>query len=298
MKMPRITNIWTKVSGNEAGEFFSQVIIESTGHFATVIRQEDGKIILAGSGVVANMPVGAIDVYDGLIGEIYLAQEGPDKIRVVMDSGYPAEFKYEVTGELPVKITISMERSFISKLFHAKKIVIDPGHNKTDTGGCGPVNLVEKNVVLPIAQILGELFKRYGAQVFLTRRKDLAVSPRERWEVVRRCQADLFVSIHTNVSQDSRIGGVAVNYSPEDPASARLAQLVKEGLVKKLKLTDRGIKKVEDLNKMGPVPAIEVEVVTITNWVEEGLLRSPTVHMKAAEGIFNGVKDYLAGQFA
>ncbi len=244
------------------------------------------------------MPVGAIDVYDGLIGEIYLAQEGPDKIRVVMDSGYPAEFKYEVTGELPVKITISMERSFISKLFHAKKIVIDPGHGGADTGGCGPVNLVEKNVVLPIAQILGELFKRYGAQVFLTRRKDLAVSPRERWEVVRRCQADLFVSIHTNVSQDSRIGGVAVNYSPEDPASARLAQLVKEGLVKKLKLTDRGIKKVEDLNKMGPVPAIEVEVVTITNWVEEGLLRSPTVHMKAAEGIFNGVKDYLAGQFA
>ena len=34
--------------------------------------------------------------------------------------------------------------------------------------------------------------------------------------------------------------------------------------------------------------------MTITNWVEEGLLRSPTIHKKAAEGIFNGVKNYFA----
>jgi N-acetylmuramoyl-L-alanine amidase len=58
---------------------------------------------------------------------------------------------------------------------------------------------------------------------------------------------------------------------------------------------DRGIKEKKEYATLGSMPAIEVEVVTITNWVEEGLLRSPTMHKKAAEGIFNGVKNYLAG---
>jgi N-acetylmuramoyl-L-alanine amidase len=44
----------------------------------------------------------------------------------------------------------------------------------------------------------------------------------------------------------------------------------------------------------GDIPGVKVEVVTITNWVEEGLLRSPTIHKKVAEGIFNGVKNYYA----
>lgn len=297
MKMPRITNIWSKILENEMGEFYSQVVIESTGHFETAIRQADGKIMLEGSGVVANMPVGAVEVDDGLISNIYFTQADDDKIRVIVDNKYPSEFEYEVTGELPVRFIINMERSFISKLFHGKKIVLDPGHGGADVGGRGPVNLVEKNVVMPIALNLQKLFKQAGAQVFLTRQKDQAVSLRERCEVARRCHADLFVSIHTNANVDSKVGGVAVNYSPESPESARLAWLVKEELVRKLKLACRGINKLKAYSTMGPVPAIEVEVVTITNWVEEGLLRSPTIHKKAAEGIFNGVKDYLAGQF-
>lgn len=294
MKMPRITNIWAKMLENEMGEFFSRVVIESTGYFENVIRQSDWKIMLEGSGIAANMPIGAVEVNDGLIRNIYLTQAGADKIRVIIDNEHPSEFEYEVIRGMPVRFIINMERSFISKLFHGKKIVIDPGHGGVDTGGRGPVNLVEKNVVMPIALNLQKLFKQAGSQVFLTRQEDLSVSPRERCEVARRNDANLFVSIHTHSNQDNKAGGLSVLYSPVSPESAKLAWIVKEELARKLKLADRGIKKLKAYSIMGPIPAIEVEVVTITNWVEEGLLRSPTVHKKAAEGIFNGVKNYLA----
>ncbi|NQS76839.1 MAG: N-acetylmuramoyl-L-alanine amidase [Peptococcaceae bacterium] len=296
MKMPRITNIWSRIRENGAGKLSSQVVIESTGRFGTMVREECGKVILEGSGVEANMPVGAVEVYDGLVTNIYLNQVTDDKIKILIDNEHLAEFKYEVTGELPVRFIVSLERDSILSLFQDKKIVIDPGHGGTDAGARGSVNLLEKNVVLPIARDLQELFKQAGARVFLTRQEDRMVTQRERWEVARRCEADLFLSIHTHADEDSKIGGVAVNYAAESPISAMLALLVKEELVRKLKLADRGGKIIKTYNAIKTVPLVEIEVVTITNWVEEGLLRSPTIHRKAAEGIFNGVKNFLAEQ--
>ncbi len=253
---------------------------------------------MEGACVAANMPVGEVEVDDGLIGNIYLDQTDDDHIKVFIDNRHPAEFKYEVAGELPVRLIINLGRESISELFRDKRIVIDPGHGGADAGGRGPVNLLEKDVVMPIAVNLQELCQKAGAEALLTRQADRPVSLKERREAAVICQADLFVSIHTHADQDSNVGGVAVNYSPQGPESAILAQLVKDGLVRKLKLADRGIKRLKTSSATAPFPAVEVEVVTITNWVEEGLLRSPTVHMKAAEGIFNGVKDYLAGQSA
>ncbi|NPV52562.1 MAG: F420-0:Gamma-glutamyl ligase [Firmicutes bacterium] len=41
-------------------------------------------------------------------------------------------------------------------------------------------------------------------------------------------------------------------------------------------------------------PIITVEAVCISNWVEEGLLRSPVFKERVADGIFNGVKRFFA----
>lgn len=42
------------------------------------------------------------------------------------------------------------------------------------------------------------------------------------------------------------------------------------------------------------IPAVEVEVVTITNIVEEVFLRGLTIQERAAEGITNGLIKYFA----
>jgi N-acetylmuramoyl-L-alanine amidase len=244
---------------------------------------------------MANMPVGSMEVNDGLIRHISVDQTAPCRIVVVTETEHPAEFVLEVTGEMPVRTSITLERSFITGLFQGKKMVIDPGHGGEDAGGRGPVNLVEKNVVMLIAVNLKKMFEQAGSEVFLTRQEDHTVSSKERMMAAKDLNADLFISIHTNTDPNNKISGAAVLYSPSSRDSADLAGHVKEELLKKLKLVDRGIKGKRDYKILDSMPAIEVEVVTITNWVEEGLLRSPTVHKKAAEGIFNGVKNYLAG---
>lgn len=292
---PRITNIWAKVVKNGGGSLFSKVVIESTGTFKAVVKRQGCDILIEGSGVIANMPVGVLEINDGLIRNVSLNQVDPDTINVTIGTEHPSEFEFGITGELPVRTSITLERSFIARLFRGKIIVIDPGHGGEDSGGRGPVNLIEKNVVMPIAIELKTLFEQYGAEVFLTRQGDLAVPLRERMKIVQDKKADLFVSIHTYTDQDKKVSGTAVLYSTSNPDSALLAGHVREELLKKLKLVDRGIRKKKGYTSLGPVPAIEVEVVTITNWVEEGLLRSPTMHKKAAEGIFNGFKNYLAG---
>ncbi|MCL6635502.1 MAG: N-acetylmuramoyl-L-alanine amidase [Peptococcaceae bacterium] len=294
-KQPRITNIWSKVVENGAGDLFSMVVIESTGIFQYRAESREGAVVLEASGAVANMPEGVIEVNDGLVREISLRQAGPDVALVEIRLEHPAGYGVEVAEGIPVRTAVTLERGFLLRLFQGKKIVVDPGHGGEDLGGRGPVNLLEKNVVVPIAGNLGKMFEQVGATVLLTRTGDQDIPLESRIKAARKAQADLFVSIHTHSDRDSRVGGVAVLYGPSSPAGRVVADLVREALIKKLKLADRGNGESRDYAALQGMPAIEVEVVTITNWVEEGLLRSPTVHKKAAEGIFNGVKNFFAG---
>lgn len=293
-KQSRITNIWSKVIENEGGEFFSRVVIESTGVFQYKTGSRNGVVVLEAFGAVANMPEGAIDINDGLVRQVSLAQTGPDTPVVEIYLEHPAEYKVEVAEGIPVRTTVTLERSCLRKIFQGKVVVIDPGHGGDDWGGKGPVNLLEKNVVMPVAGNLKKLFEQVGARTVLTRTLDENISLEDRIKVAMNEKADLFISIHTYSHQNCKVGGAAVLYGPSSPESRVIADLVREGLIKKLKLNDRGIGESPNYAALDGLPAIEVEVVTITNWVEEGLLRSPTVHKKAAEGIFNGVKNYFA----
>lgn len=293
-KQPRITNIWSKIIKNEDGDFFTKIVIESTGTFEYATSRRGNDIILEASGVVANMPEGSIEVNDGLVREISLSQTGPDTAAVVICPEHPTGFKLEVSEGMPVSTAIILERTFLVKLLKDKKIVIDPGHGGEDWGGKGPVNLIEKNIVVPIANNLKKLFEQQGAWVVLTRNGDENVSFDRRITMAINEKADLFISIHTYSNEDSKVSGAAVLFGSACRESSDIAKLIKEGLLKKLKLVDRGLKESPEYAALDSVPAVEVEVVTITNWVEEGLLRSPTVHKKAAEGIFNGIKNYFA----
>ncbi len=293
-KRPRITNIWSKVVVDEDGGNSSKVVIESTGVFEYKTSRWGHDIALEACSTAANMPEGSIEVCDSLVREIILTQTKPDIAVVEICLEHPAGCEIEVTEGIPVRTTVTLERSFLVKLFKGKTVVLDPGHGGEDSGGKGPVNLLEKNVVMPIAGNLKELFEQVGARVILTRTGDENISQDDRFKIAVSERADLFLSIHTYSNQDSNIGGTAVLYEPSLPESSVVAGLVKEGLIKKLKLVDRGIKESRTFPALDGIPAVEVEVVTITNWVEEGLLRSPTVHKKAAEGIFNGIKNYFA----
>jgi len=88
------------------------------------------------------------------------------------------------------------------------RIVIDPGHGGHDPGAKGD-GLTEAELVLDVALRLEQmLLKLPGVEVVLTRRTDDFVSLQERTIIANRENADLFLSIHANASEDGQARGV------------------------------------------------------------------------------------------
>ncbi len=94
------------------------------------------------------------------------------------------------------------------------RIVVDAGHGGWDLGTVGRRGLLEKDVVLEIAQRLGKLLEsRLGAEVILTRNDDNYVPLDERAGIANQAQADLFVSVHANYSDLPSARGVETYYT-------------------------------------------------------------------------------------
>lgn len=295
--LSRITNLWSKVVDGENGEWLSRVVVESTRPYDYELKEIDGGIMLECVGVELNMPGGKLEVNDGLLRDMSIEQVGPDMVRVRMSLDHPSMFKHAAYEDFPFRLAINMDRMFISSLLAGRKIVVDPGHGGKDPGGRGPVSLLEKNVVMPIAKNLEKLLKKTGADVALTRSGDEDVSGEERAALAVNENADAYISIHTNASEDSSVEGASTLYAPLNNGSEKLALYIQEEIIKKLKVRDRGVAGQPDLAVMDKgIPAVEVEVVTITNIVEEVFLRGLTIQKRAAEGIVNGLIKYFASE--
>ena len=107
-----------------------------------------------------------------------------------------------------------------------RRVVLDPGHGGNDPGASGPSGLREKDVTLDIAHRAAPLIAReLGISTLLTRDGDEYVALDERTARANAFQADLFVSIHCNASEDGAGRGVMtfVLDDSRDAASTRLA---------------------------------------------------------------------------
>jgi N-acetylmuramoyl-L-alanine amidase len=132
------------------------------------------------------------------------------------------------------------------------RIVIDAGHGGHDSGTLGAGGIEEKDVVLDVALRLGRLLHdRLGAEIVYTRADDTFIPLETRTAIANKAQADLFISVHANSSQDDSARGVEVYYLnfTSDPDAMSVAsrenavstQSVHElsDLVKKIALKDK-----------------------------------------------------------
>jgi N-acetylmuramoyl-L-alanine amidase len=94
------------------------------------------------------------------------------------------------------------------------RIVIDPGHGGHDTGTIGPTGLMEKDLCLDVALRLGKLIARSlpSAEIVYTRQDDKYVGLEQRTAMANQARADLFVSIHANSSDDTKVSGIETYY--------------------------------------------------------------------------------------
>ena len=217
------------------------------------------------------------------------------------------------------------------------RIVVDAGHGGWDLGTVGRRGLLEKDVVLEIAQRLGKLLEsRLGAEVILTRNDDNYIPLDERAGIANQAQADLFVSVHANYSDLPSARGVEtyytnifaspnakdvetrdqVNKSPSAGAlkpaelhekieqSRRLAASVQRSLYGTLSsqnpgLRDRGVKAASYVVLTETsMPGILAEVSFVSSPTDEQKLLSDGYREQIAEALYKGIARYASGSRA
>ena len=156
----------------------------------------------------------------------------------------------------------------------------------------GPTGLLEKDIVLDIAQRVRELLVRGGVRVVMTRETDTYVELPDRPRAARQQGATVFVSIHANASTRSAIAGSETYYLY--PQSQQLAQMIQDELGRIAGLANRGIKTTNFLVlRENDAPAVLVEVAYLSNPDDEVRLRALAFRQRLAEAIVRGVQRFL-----
>jgi N-acetylmuramoyl-L-alanine amidase len=130
----------------------------------------------------------------------------PESLKALADNIGPAP---------AARPTRSGERSLTRALgLKIGRIVIDPGHGGHDTGTIGSTGLMEKDLCLDVALRLGKLIARNlpSAEIIYTRQDDRYVGLEHRTLVANEAKADLFISIHANSSDDTKVSGIETYY--------------------------------------------------------------------------------------
>lgn len=182
-------------------------------------------------------------------------------------------------------------------------IVIDPGHGGKDSGAVAVDGYTyEKDLNLLVAENLMEkLNENSEINARITRTRDEYIKLLDRASVSNDNNADLFLSIHFNSSDNSSANGIEVLYASEkniaikDTVQKHFANCLQKALIRETGAVDRGIKNTPAiivLNKTKNVSAL-VELGFLSNESDLENIKDPDYIDKLARGIYNGIEDYM-----
>jgi N-acetylmuramoyl-L-alanine amidase len=178
-------------------------------------------------------------------------------------------------------------------------LVIDAGHGGEDAGAANERGIKEKDINLAIAVFLGRSLEAAGARVVLTRESDQSVPLYIRPATANTAQADLFLSIHQNESENARAqGAVAYYFSRKgyfSEAGKLLAEDIANGIAEAI-----GIPALPAMGRNFAVlretemTAILVEPAFITGEGMTEMVGSEDFARDVAEAIFTALSQYFA----
>lgn len=175
-------------------------------------------------------------------------------------------------------------------------VFVDAGHGGAD-GGCSAGKVTEKDINLAIAKIVQDKLEALGYMVVMSRDEDTFVTKEERVIAANECEADIYISIHQNFSEDKRVNGMEVWYQGEDTQrdNLRLAQYVQQQAIQYTGALERELRGNAEFHVTGEtmMPACLVEVGFLSNAKERGKLVSETYQEQVADGIVQGIENYF-----
>ena len=117
----------------------------------------------------------------------------------------------------------------------AYTIVLDPGHGGKDAGAVGKFSQ-EKDLNLALALQVGKLINEQypDVKVVYTRSTDVFIPLQTRADIANKCNADLFMSIHTNSAENRAARGVETFILGTEKMEKNLDVAMRENAVMKL----------------------------------------------------------------
>jgi len=197
-----------------------------------------------------------------------------------------------------------------------RTVVLDAGHGGYDSGARGPLG-AEKDATLDVVLRAKKLFEAAGYQVKCTRTTDVFVPLEDRASFANRNLNAIFVSVHFNKSNTGGGTGLEtyclaprgvpsmdeenLRYSDfvqypghaRDPENIALATAVHAALIRRLGLTDRGIKRARFVViKNLTIPGILVEGGFMSGAPDYQMINTADYRQRLAQCIVDGVTRY------
>lgn len=182
-------------------------------------------------------------------------------------------------------------------------IMVDAGHGGRDSGTYYG-DILEKDINLEIAKELEKELTKYGAIVYMTRKRDVDLSSiydsaKKRGDLYRRLllikekKCDLYISVHINWYDDNTLRGAEVLYNSINKENKVLAQSIMNRFKKELD-SNRNIKTTDLYMYRNTItPGVLVECGYLSNPTERKLLQKEEYQKRLAKTITKGIIDFM-----
>ncbi len=198
-----------------------------------------------------------IIVRDGILQKVRTGQYRKHKSRVVLDIKKLGNYRV-FSLENPFRVVLdvhspkSQEQKLLSQELQDKNIsgslitqlgldiqtiMIDPGHGGKDPGAVYN-GILEKDINLRLAKILGSILKSKGMKVLYTRTNDKFIPLEERTALANSKKADLFISLHVNANQNKKVNGFEIYYLNLATSKDAIRVAARENAVSTKKISD------------------------------------------------------------
>ena len=200
-----------------------------------------------------------------------------------------------------------------ASVLRGRTIFLDPGHGGEDRKSVGPAgDVVEADVNLRVALFFRDYLKQAGANVLLSREADQTVALEARAKLANANNADIFISIHHNATENAFTNYTSTFYHATPgkagyhPSSHDLARYIQRDLAFVMgnpgslasfdgTLSDYLLypSKGFAVLREAKMPAVLVECAFFTSAYEEQRLKREEFNRIQAWGIFRGLGKYL-----
>lgn len=187
-------------------------------------------------------------------------------------------------------------------LIYDKIVVLDAGHGGKDPGAIKN-NVYEKTLNYNILCVKAKcLFEQSDIKVYYTRETDKYIDLSTRAKFAAKVEADLFISLHMNSSEQATATGTEVFYSSANNQkndsglnSYRMGNILVDNLCASMGTKRRGTTKSDYyVVKYNAVPAVLIELGFISNEEECKKLSDEIYQEQAAQAIYQSVLEIFS----